>query len=221
MKSSAGEKTEAVSVMLPDPASRLKVTSYEMLSFRYVLPYLHGRRVLDIGCATGLYLKYLEKNAVGYDISALNVQACRKKELQARVVDLNVWQGGEEKADAILLSHILEHLENPAAVLRACNRTLKIGGVLVVGLPIEGGPLGFTRPYFTECGHLYSFSFRNTCFLLKSTGFEPGKRFIHYPLVSRFRLTRLDFFLQSVVPFSLGIRFADGYWIVARKMMDC
>lgn len=89
------------------------------------------------------------------------------------------------------------------------------------GEKTEAGSVMLPHPEFRLKVTSYEMlSFRNACFLVKITGFEPGKRFIHYPLVSRFRLTRLDSFLQRVVPFSLGIRFADGYWVVAKRMMD-
>lgn len=43
-------------------------------SFRFVEPYFHGKRALDLGCGTGVYLKRLAAGSVGIDYFLQNFQ---------------------------------------------------------------------------------------------------------------------------------------------------
>jgi SAM-dependent methyltransferase len=58
-----------------------------------------------------------------------------------RVLGINVVVGGIDALrddagfDLIFLFHVLEHLENPAVVLRACAARLRPGGRLIVAVP--------------------------------------------------------------------------------------
>lgn len=45
------------------------------------------------------------------------------------------------QADAILASHILEHIHDLAAVLRECHRVLTLGGFLHVRVPYQENPI--------------------------------------------------------------------------------
>ena len=52
-----------------------------MSSWELVSPYIIGRKVLDVGCSDGLYLKYMSADSVGIEqISAL-AEAGRSKGL--------------------------------------------------------------------------------------------------------------------------------------------
>jgi SAM-dependent methyltransferase len=47
----------------------------------------------------------------------------------------------DETFDVVVASHVLEHLENGAVVLRECVRVLKKGGAVLVGVPMHLGPI--------------------------------------------------------------------------------
>jgi len=47
----------------------------------------------------------------------------------------------DDYADEILLSHVLEHMENRYEIIKECHRVLKRGGILRVKLPIHANRL--------------------------------------------------------------------------------
>jgi SAM-dependent methyltransferase len=93
------------------------------------------RRVLDAGCGFELPLDFPPSvELVGLDSSA---EAMAKNENldDAIVGDLETVQLDEESFDAVLCWTVLEHLERPEIALRNLARTLRPGGLLIVGVP--------------------------------------------------------------------------------------
>lgn len=88
-----------------------------------------GARVLDVGCGSGDLLATLAEisaEVVGVDHSAEQIELARRllDEAEMRNVRVLVEDGVEylhragAQVDVVVLSHILEHLEDPSAVLR-------------------------------------------------------------------------------------------------------
>jgi SAM-dependent methyltransferase len=102
-----------------------------------------GSRVLEFGCATG-YMSRALRDRLGATVVGveLNAEAARLAEDQcARVLvgdaeelDLEAELAGE-RFDAILFADVLEHLRDPAAVLRRVTPLLADGGVVVASIP--------------------------------------------------------------------------------------
>ena len=93
-------------------------------------------RVLDIGCGRGLLLKCFAGS--GYRCFGTEIGAFES----TRHPGIHVWIGGVEALnvqnsafDLVSICHVLEHMENPRAVLEVCRRILKPGGVLAVDVP--------------------------------------------------------------------------------------
>lgn len=87
-----------------------------------------GGRVLDAGAGTGRLVVALRE--AGYD--AAGIDPSPRSELVAR-------EGIEEHSDsglhAVVLWHVLEHLDDPGAALRRVAGWLAPGGLVVVGVP--------------------------------------------------------------------------------------
>jgi 2-polyprenyl-3-methyl-5-hydroxy-6-metoxy-1,4-benzoquinol methylase len=119
--------------------SRLAGNFGEMSSYRFVYPYLKGKRVLDIGCSDGLYLKNLSKESVGIEQVPELSAACEK-------IGLNVINGdvgetvsriSDNSFEAVLFSHVMEHLDSPISMLRRIHRILVPGGGLFSGCQLN------------------------------------------------------------------------------------
>jgi 2-polyprenyl-3-methyl-5-hydroxy-6-metoxy-1,4-benzoquinol methylase len=137
-------------------------------------------RWLDIGCGRGLVLATAREagwETYGLEFSEDSAHHARD------VLGLDVRTGDIEDAgfhegtfDVITIWHVLEHLECPAATIRACSRLLKHGGTLALAIPnfeslqaILSGRYWFHLdiPY-----HLFHFSTPNIVRLLEQTGFR-------------------------------------------------
>lgn len=96
-------------------------------------------RILDLGCADGAFLAALEPlgswELHGIDLNPDVVRQPRSPRLRLRVGQL---QGGEYPAgffDAIVATHLVEHVTDPVALLRVCHEILRPGGILIGELP--------------------------------------------------------------------------------------
>jgi SAM-dependent methyltransferase len=56
---------------------------------RFIIPYVQGKKVLDVGCGVGDYLSHFSHESVGIDASLPSLEECRKKGLVSKYGDLN------------------------------------------------------------------------------------------------------------------------------------
>ena len=155
-------------------SSRLTGNFGEMSSYRFVYPYLKNKRVLDVGCSDGLYLKSLSKESVGIEQIPALAAACKNSGLNVIAGDvLDVVSGlSDNSFEAVLFSHVMEHLESPILMLKQIHRVLVQKGVLILGLPIERNIFrDVLRMDYFDGTHIYAFSVRNS---IKLLGLPPG-----------------------------------------------
>jgi SAM-dependent methyltransferase len=98
------------------------------------------RRLLDIGCASGLFLEAMQRYA-GWQVEGVELNATAAHATSARL-GVPVFAGPFEAArfpdatfDAVTMWDVLEHLHDPAAGLREIRRILRPGGALFVRVP--------------------------------------------------------------------------------------
>lgn len=113
----------------------------------FVLSFLEGIRgsILDIGCNTGMYLKYVRsETAVGVDLStsalsrardrcSISDERTRYHFIAGDIRRLDFLRG--TGFDFILCSEVLEHVTEPAAVFEGIERLLKPGGRALITTP--------------------------------------------------------------------------------------
>jgi SAM-dependent methyltransferase len=146
------------------------------------LPAVPGGRLLDVGCGSGVFMAQMA--ALGWQTEGIDPDPAAVA--HAREAGLRVTQGtlvdlaAEEHSgtfDAVTLSHVIEHLHDPADDLRRINRLLRPGGRLWIGTPnLES--LGFRRYGRDWRGlepprHTVLFTRASLESLLRETGFEP------------------------------------------------
>jgi 2-polyprenyl-3-methyl-5-hydroxy-6-metoxy-1,4-benzoquinol methylase len=95
-------------------------------------------KVLDVGCGGGAYLAAAA--AAGWDASGIDfdpkaVEGARRRGIDASVGGLDSVADRAGTYDAVTLSHVIEHLHDPAGSLAVIHKILKPGGRLYVETP--------------------------------------------------------------------------------------
>ncbi|NWH08248.1 MAG: class I SAM-dependent methyltransferase [Alphaproteobacteria bacterium] len=154
-----------------------------------------GRRVLiDVGSGPGYFLKTAQ--AMGWQ--AIGVEPSSQAAAHTRALGLGVIEGffgpalvGElPKADALHMNHVLEHVPNPAEILRAAHATLRDGGIVCVNVPNDYSPfqralrdVDGVRPWWlAPPHHLNYFDFASLNRLLRREGFVPLEETTSFPM---------------------------------------
>ncbi len=103
-------------------------------------PSYRKAKILEVGCGLG-YLTHALKTAGhdirGLDISSSAVEAAKQTYGPYYVcADVNVFPATtDERFDIIVMTEVVEHLEEPLAVLSSLRALLKPGGVALVSTP--------------------------------------------------------------------------------------
>lgn len=124
-----------------DPESELKTLhQINPLRLGYVERWtpLNGQRALDVGCGGGLLSEAMASRGaevMGIDLSAAALQVARlhlrESGLEVRYERLAVEQlalSMPESFDVLTCMELLEHVPDPASVIRACATLLRPGG---------------------------------------------------------------------------------------------
>jgi SAM-dependent methyltransferase len=192
----------------------------QMGSWKLVLPFLQNKKTLDIGCSDGLYLEQLSRDSMGIEQLPNLVQAAKEKNLN--VINMDVMSGlsiqKNNSFEAVLFSHVMEHLERPIDALKEIYRILAPGGTLVLGLPTENNIFRFLlrHDYFNGT-HIYSFSIRNSKKLLEMNGFSVDKIYFHLPKFKGKFGEKVHVFWNAFPIFGKEW-LSMAYWIVATKL---
>jgi SAM-dependent methyltransferase len=134
--------------------------------------------ILDTGCATGALLALLAKRGWetrGVEISPGQTAYCRSRGLEVSPLPLEENAFPAERFDAVLASHLIEHLNRPAAFAAEAYRILKRGGRFYVTTPnIAGFQARLFGPRWRSAifDHLYLFSHTTLSALLCRAGFR-------------------------------------------------
>jgi SAM-dependent methyltransferase len=137
-----------------EPAARSRSAATRHLQFAAGLPYrarfgpvsdvpeapAPGACALDIGCAAGGYLTQLAKHGWepwGLEPDVQTADTARRIVPEARIVVGTAEEADFERDafDLVTLSHVLEHLQDPVAVLRKVHTWLRPGGTVRIWVP--------------------------------------------------------------------------------------
>jgi len=146
-----------------------------------------NKRVLDIGCGTGS-LSRLLVDLRGAQLVGIEPDLARATTAQARGIDARHGFFDEAmvqnlgKFDVVIFADVLEHLPDPAAVLRLTRQVLAPGGVVIASIPniahwTVRWELLWGRFDYQSCGimdatHLRWFTEQSVRNLFESSGFR-------------------------------------------------
>jgi len=187
-----------------------------------------GDRIFEGGVSSGYLSRRFVEEGRRVDGAELDPQAAR----EAAVVCDTVWVGDLESLDAgqlgcyrvLLFGDTLEHLVDPAALLRRLRPRLEPDGVLVVSIPnvanwtmrlrLLAGRFDYTDRGILDRTHLRFFTKRTALGLLRSAGFEPVRvqAAVPVPLFTHPALARAGYLVGNLWP----ALFAYTFVITAR-----
>ena len=138
--------------------------------------------VLDIGCAIGSLLAFLGARGwktMGIEISGPQAEFGRtKRNLDIRTIALEENHFPEGGFNVVITSHLIEHLNDPAALAAEVHRILVPGGHFFVTSPnIDGFQARLFKSRWRSAifDHLYLFSVKTLSRLLEEKGFAVEK----------------------------------------------
>jgi 2-polyprenyl-3-methyl-5-hydroxy-6-metoxy-1,4-benzoquinol methylase len=146
-------------------------------------PSADANRILDIGCAEGEYLVAMARlgwHPWGIELRAASADVARSR---LEVSDGHIFVGRVEEAefannsfDLVTMSHVLEHLENPVAILGKIHRWLRPRGRLRIWVPnvasLESRAFGRLWQGLDVPRHLFHFSPETIRCALETSGFS-------------------------------------------------
>lgn len=140
-------------------------------------------RILDIGCAIGSLLALLKERGwetVGVEISKQQAEYGRQmRALDIRDLPLEENKFPPSSFNVIMASHLIEHVNDPAALVREIHRILVPGGWCFLTTPNTAGfqaRLFGNRWRSAIFDHLYLFSAKTLSRLLLDAGFIIEKK---------------------------------------------
>jgi len=158
-----------------------------------------GRRRLDVGSGPGQLLTAARDR--GWEV--LGIEPSRQAAAHARGLGVDVHEaflddalaeelrGGADGAfDCVHAAEVLEHLPDPAGMVRRMRRLLRPGGVLVLSVPNDFNPFqaalvearGFRPWWVAPPHHLNYFDFDSLERLVAREGLEPARRETTFPI---------------------------------------
>jgi SAM-dependent methyltransferase len=123
-------------------------------------------RLLDVGCGGGDFL--VQMRSLGWDVAGIEPDAVAAEQARTRR-NLAVETGTPETSnlaaatfDVITLNHVIEHVPDPIATLRASAPLLRAGGTMVIVTPnvdsLGGRVFGSAWMHWDPPRHLFLFS---------------------------------------------------------------
>jgi SAM-dependent methyltransferase len=147
--------------------------------FASFAPYRRTGRLLDIGCGAGSLLEAARRagwEAHGTEVSRPAVEHARRAGFEVFCGDLSEAPFPEGHFDVVTASEILEHLDDPRAMLGGVARVLRPGGLFWATTPHARGLtarlLGLRWSAVSPPEHLQLFSVGGLRGMLREAGFR-------------------------------------------------
>jgi 2-polyprenyl-3-methyl-5-hydroxy-6-metoxy-1,4-benzoquinol methylase len=177
----AGRTGEPMSLQTPEVIRSFdKLADYAPigLDLRKLLP--RGKALLEVGCHAGVLLDRFRSQ--GWSVSGVEPDGraanFARSHYGLEVKASTLEDAGYEPAtfDAVVMLHVIEHLDDPAGTVEAIARVLRPQGLLVVETPVYDTlmyrVLGRRERSLSCDGHIVFYTGRTLAALLERCGFE-------------------------------------------------
>ena len=107
-------------------------------AMRHLPPHDEGSTVLDIGCGSGRFLAWARTagwTGYGTEVDPRAAKNARAKGFDVHEGPLDDLVSAGKKFDAITVSHVIEHVHEPLALVRTASRLLRPGGYFWIETP--------------------------------------------------------------------------------------
>lgn len=165
-----------------------------------VFPRNPGASLLDAGCGNGFFCHWLAQrcrmgSVTGVDVSTPRVEIARQRYPGFTFVegDLQQLPFADSQFDVVTCIEVLEHMPDPAAVLRELVRVARRHVVVTVPdrQPLRMVLCPHCGKQFPEHGHVQTFDWRGVEELLRRAGAEPeARKPYHLPCGLRWGMPR-------------------------------
>jgi 2-polyprenyl-3-methyl-5-hydroxy-6-metoxy-1,4-benzoquinol methylase len=97
--------------------------------------------IVDVGCGSGEFLRILKQHGpsgwrlIGVDIATPAIDNLARLGIEARQGRFETMDWNLPQPDVIVMNQVIEHLDDPAAVVRRAHALLKPGGILMIETP--------------------------------------------------------------------------------------
>jgi len=115
-------------------------TRKNLADFNSITPNLIGKKILDVGCGTGILLeKFIKNNAcIGIDSNNASLVIVAKKGIITKLVDLEKkLPFKDNEFDLVICKDVLEFIFSAELLLNELARITKKGGTLLLHVPNE------------------------------------------------------------------------------------
>ncbi len=226
-----------------------KIVSANNFTYRHIIELIDkyvspGMKVLDIGCGSGTLTFYMANKGIkvlGIDISNKSVEKCKESAEFLKLQNLTSFKtmdfpdrspGG--LFDFVLLTEVIEHLENDNLAIKKIHALLKPRGILLLTTPSRNAPLfrlGLADTFDKKVGHLRRYTLSELEKKLTKQGFtilEKKKKegilrnFLFINPIAGKSIRFIKFFISDLVTLldtlSLWIFGESNIYIVAKKI---
>jgi 2-polyprenyl-3-methyl-5-hydroxy-6-metoxy-1,4-benzoquinol methylase len=117
-----------------------KIKSY----LKEILRYKKSGKLLDMGCAYGVFIEYAKKyfDTYGTDTSEYAIKIAEKKRLEVRKTTTERTPFKENMFDVVTMFDVIEHIPNLENIFTEVRRILKRNGIFVLSMPVYDGIAG-------------------------------------------------------------------------------
>jgi len=152
------------------------------------------RTLVDVGCGAGIFIEAGNSRGwatYGIEPSRVAAAHCKKKGLNI-IEDIFTQELADLPAhiDVVHMRNVLEHVHDPAALIKSSHHVLADNGLLVVAVPNDYNKIQMGlrdvkdySPWWVAIPHhLNYFSFESLESLVGNNGFKVIERFASFPI---------------------------------------